>query len=150
MKPLLILLVSFAISLLILGFARGQFEIDLSGRIAVSAMLAFTSLGHFIYAKGMMMMIPGFVPFKKGMVFITGVFEIGAAIGLLISQIRELTGWALIIFFILMLPANINAAMKKVDFQKGTFDGSGINYLWFRVPLQLVFVLWTYYFSIYK
>jgi hypothetical protein len=50
-------------------------------------------------------------------------------------------GMALIIFFVVMLPANINAAVKHIDYQKGTTDGSGVNYLWFRVPLQVFFIL---------
>lgn len=148
MKPLIVLLVSFVISLLTLYFIGEQYEIDLSGRIAMSVMLAFTTLGHFIYTKGMVMMIPVFIPFKKEIVYITGLFEITAAIGLHISQIAQLTGWALIIFFLIMLPANINAAIKHIDYQKGTLDGSGVNYLWFRVPLQIFFIFWTYYFSI--
>ena len=148
MKPLIVLLLSFVISLLTLYFIRGQFEFAFSGRIAISVMLAFTTLGHFVYTKGMVMMISGFIPFEKEMVYVTGIFEITTAIGLHISQIEQLTGWALIIFFVVMLPANINAAITHVDYQKGTTDGSGINYLWFRVPLQVVFILWTYYFSI--
>jgi uncharacterized membrane protein len=148
MKPLIVLLVSFLISLLTLRLFHNQHEVALSGRIAMSVMLAFTTLGHFIYTKGMTMMIPGFIPFKKEMVYVTGIFEIAAAIGLQISPIRQLTGWSLIILFVVMLPANINAAIKHLDYQKGTLDGNGINYLWFRVPLQLVFILWTYYFSI--
>jgi hypothetical protein len=34
------------------------------------------------------------------------------------------------------------------DYQKGTRDGSGTNYLWFRIPLQIVFILWVYYFGL--
>jgi uncharacterized membrane protein len=53
-------------------------------------------------------------------------------------------GWALILFFILVLPGNIKAAIHHIDYQKGTFDGYGPNYLWFRVPLQILFIGWTY------
>jgi len=148
MKPLIVLLVSFAVSLLTLYLISGQYEVALSGRIAMSIMLAFTSLAHFIFTKGMVMMMPKIMPFKKEMVYFTGIFEIVAAIGLHILQFRHLTGWALIVFFVVLLPANITAAIKHVDYQKGTLDGSGVNYLWFRVPLQVAFILWTYYFSI--
>jgi uncharacterized membrane protein len=50
----------------------------------------------------------------------------------------------LIVFFVLLLPANINAAIKHIDYQKGTFEGQGLNYLWFRIPLQILFIVWTY------
>ena len=82
------------------------------------------------------------------MVYFTGFIEIFAAIGLQIPSVRVLTAWLLILFFVLLLPANINAAIKHVDYQKGTFEGSGTNYLWFRVPLQILFIVWTYMSSI--
>lgn len=94
------------------------------------------------------MMIPDLIPFKKGMVYLTGIFEIAAAIALQIEQIRQMAGIAIIIFFVVMLPANINAALKHIDYQKGTSDGNGVNYLWFRVPLQAVFILWAYFFCL--
>jgi len=55
---------------------------------------------------------------------------------------------ALILFFILILPANILAALKKVDYQKGTNDGPGAGYLWFRIPLQIFFIAWVAWFSV--
>ena len=93
-------------------------------------------------------MLPSFIPFKKVMVFFTGVFEIAAAIGLLIPPLRNLTAWLLIIFFLVILPANISAAIRQIDYQKGTTDGPGLNYLWFRVPLQFFFIGWAYFFII--
>jgi uncharacterized membrane protein len=64
--------------------------------------------------QGMTMMIPGFVPFKKQIVCFTGVFEIAAAIGLLIPKLQIMTAWLLLLFFVLILPANIQAAIKKL------------------------------------
>ena len=32
-------------------------------------------------------------------------------------------------------------------YQNGTYTGNGINYLWFRIPLQIFFILWVYYFN---
>jgi uncharacterized membrane protein len=148
MKPLIVLLISFALALLVTKFSLDHFDVPLSGRIAMAIMLAFTSIGHFAFTKGMEMMIPPFVPYKKAMVFLTGIIEICAAVGLLIGKISRLTGWMLILFFILLLPANIYAAIKHVDYEKGTFQGKGVNYLWFRIPLQLLFILWVYFFAI--
>lgn len=144
MKPLLLLISVFIISLLILKLLKGSFHIALSARIAMSAMLLFTAIGHFIFTKGMAMMIPEFVPFKTEIVYMTGFFEIGAAIGLLIPNLRIITAWLLIAFFMMILPANIYAAVKHVDYQKATYQGSGTEYLFFRVPLQILFIIWTY------
>jgi uncharacterized membrane protein len=147
-KPLIVLLASFVIALGVTKLATGNFDVALSGRIAMAIMLAFTSVAHFVFTRGMEMMIPPFIPYKKAMVYLTGIIEIAAAVGLLIAGTRTITAWLLILFFILLLPANIYAAIKHVDYQKGSFDGSGVNYLWFRVPLQILFILWIYFFAI--
>lgn len=148
MKPLIILLAVFAVSLLMTKFVRGNFEFALSGRVAMSVMLAFTAVAHFAFTKGMTMMLPDFIPFKTETVYSTGIIEIAAAIGLFIPNCRMFTAWLLIAFFILILPANIYAAIKNIDYQKGTTDGNGLSYLWFRVPLQILFIIWVYLSSI--
>jgi uncharacterized membrane protein len=113
-------------------------------------MLLFTGVSHFLYPEGMALMLPGFIPFKKEVIYLTGVIEIAAAVGLLIPRYRKLTAWLLIIFFLAILPANIHAAINHVNLRTATFDGAGVNYLWFRVPLQIFFIAWVYYFGIKK
>jgi len=144
MKPLIILLITFAISLFAIKFLRKEYDFTLSARIAMSMMLIFTAIGHFVFTKGMSMMIPRFIPFKESFVYLTGIFEVLLAIGLLISKTKVISGWTLIIFLLLMLPANIYASINNVNYQKGTFDGNGLSYLWFRIPLQILFIIWAY------
>jgi uncharacterized membrane protein len=149
MKPLFILLGTFVLSLIILKSGFGGFNYSLSGRISMSIMLMFASAGHFAFPKGMMLMVPDFFPFKKILVYFTGMVEIAAAAGLLIHPLQRITSFLLIGFFILILPANINAAIRNIDYQKATNDGNGVTYLWFRIPLQVFFIVWTYFFAIY-
>ncbi|WP_100612989.1 DoxX family protein [Confluentibacter lentus] len=144
MKPLIVLLLSFIISIFAIKFFRKQYDFAISARIAMSIMLCFTAIGHFAFTKGMTMMIPQFIPFKESIVYMTGILEVLLAIGLLIPRFNVISGWALIIFLLLILPSNIYAAIHNINYQKGTFDGNGITYLWFRIPLQILFILWTY------
>ena len=148
MKPLFVLLGAFIISLLVIKLFTKTFDFPLSGRIAMTVMLAFTAIGHFAFTKGMTMMLPDFIPFKTEVIYLTGVIEIIAAVGLLIPGLRVWTGWALILFFVLLLPGNIKAAIDHIDYQKATFDGNGPAYLWFRIPLQILFIVWTYFSAI--
>ena len=150
MKPLFVLLGTFVISLLATKLLTGQYDYFLSGRIAMSVMLLFTAIGHFKLTKGMTMMMPDFIPYKKQLVYLTGIIEIAAAIGLLLPRLQEITAWLLIMFFIVILPPNINAAIKHIDYEKVTYERPGANYLWFRVPLQLFFIAWVYWFAIHK
>jgi uncharacterized membrane protein len=98
MKPLFVLLGAFIISLLVTKLVTKTFDYPLSGRIAMAVMLLFTAIGHFAFTKGMTMMVPDFIPFKTEVIYLTGVIEIIAAIGLLIPNTRVWTGWGLIIF----------------------------------------------------
>ena len=148
MKPLIALLSVLVASILITRIFYGEFDLVLSGRIAMSVMLLFTAVAHFVFTRGMTMMLPEIFPYKTAMIYLTGVVEIAAAAGLLIPGWRVITGWLLIVFFMLLLPANVYAAQKHVDYQKGTYNGSGLTYLWFRIPLQVLFILWTYWVAI--
>jgi uncharacterized membrane protein len=148
MKPLIILLSTFLISLLGIRIFRGSYDFYFPARTAISVMLLFTAIGHFMFTEGMTMMLPDFIPFKVQTVYVTGIIEIAAAIGLFIPNFRIITAWLLIIFLILILPANIYAAIKHIDYQRGTFDGNGPSYLWFRIPLQILFIFWVYFSSV--
>ncbi len=149
MKPLFVLTGTFILLTIIIRLYRKQFDHAAAARIALSVMLLFTALGHFLFAEGMSKMIPAFVPLKQEMVYLTGILEIIAAVGLQIKKLRVLTGRLLILFFLIVLPANVNATIMEINYQTGAHDGPGPDYLWFRVPLQFVFIGWTYFCSFY-
>ncbi|GAA4793937.1 hypothetical protein GCM10023231_22890 [Olivibacter ginsenosidimutans] len=148
MKPLFVLICVFAVFLIGTRLFKHNFDYKLSGRMALVAMLLFTSLGHFLYTKGMSMMLPDFIPFRIELIYLTGIIEIVAAVGVFIPSLRITTGILLMVFFVLVLPANIYAAIKQLNYETATFDGKGISYLWFRIPFQILLILWTYFFVI--
>ncbi|WEA02495.1 DoxX family protein [Mucilaginibacter sp. SJ] len=148
MKVLLVLIISFILTAVISRLFIDDWNIMLSGNVAMMLMLWFASLGHFMFTKGMVMMMPAFIPFKGTLVYLTGVMEIILGPLLIVNATRYTAGIILLVMFVVMLPANINAAMKHVNFEKATYDGSGTGYLWFRIPLQILFIAWILYFSI--
>jgi uncharacterized membrane protein len=148
MKPLLVLLAASAIILLITHAISGGWNYVIAGNLSMAAMLFFTAVGHFIYSQGMMLMIPSFIPGKRTLIYTTGVIEVLFAIGLCIPSTRRLSADLLILFLLLILPANITAAQKSVDYQTATYDGRGINYLWLRIPMQIFFIAWAAYFGL--
>lgn len=150
MKPLFVLLFVFLISIGVQKLLLKNINYSLSGRIAMCAMLLFTALGHFLFTEGMSKMIPDFIPSKPMVTILTGVLEIVIAIGLLFPNYQKTTGWILIAFLLLMLPANIKASLENLNYQTGTYDGKGLSYLWFRIPLQVFFIAWVYFSSLKK
>lgn len=147
MKPFILFAFVSFLSLIALKIIQGRYDFRLSVRIGMSVMLLFTALGHFLFPEGMALMVPAFIPFKKEVIYFTAIIEILGAIGLHIPQLRTLTSWSLILFFVLLLPANIKASLANLNYQTGTFDGPGLTYLWFRIPLQALFILSVYFSS---
>lgn len=111
-------------------------------------MLCFTSLGHFKFTAGMTQMVPAPIPYKRTLVYATGVLEPALGLGLLFSITRPIAAIALIVLFVLLVPANISAALRHLNYETGEPNGPGPRYLWFRVPLQLLFIAWTIFFSL--
>lgn len=148
MKPLIVLISVFIIGLFIIKLRTKKIEWKLAGTLAMSGMLMFTAVAHFVFTDGMTQMIPDFFPFKMELVYLTGVLEMLFAAGLIIPKTRTITGWALIVFFLAILPANIKASMEHINYQTGELDGNGIEYLWFRIPLQLLYIVWVFFTTI--
>ena len=137
---LAIILVTYALSGLIRGASR-----SFRGRLALTLFFLFTGLGHFIKTAEMAQMLPPFVPQRTAIIYATGILEILGAIGLLIPSLKRITSWALILFLIAVLPANIYSALHHVDFGG---HASGPLYLLLRIPFQIFVIAWIYYFGI--
>lgn len=145
MEPEITLLSVFLIASLIFKISRKRYEWALSGRIAMSAMLVLTGVAHFVFAPGMTLMLPEAIPFRTGIIYITAILELLAAAGLQCSRFKRQIAYGLVLFFILLLPANIYAACRHINMETAAFDGDGPATLWCRVPLQFGFIAWVYF-----
>ena len=147
MKPFIVLIAVFLISLLAKRLTSRSGSIISSGRIALGAMLIFTGIAHFTNVAGMQEMLPGWIPQRQLIVWLTGGIEFVFALALFFRVSPRFTSTALILFFVAMLPANIYAALHHIDPLTGSTDGHGPEYLLFRIPLQVFFIAWTYLFT---
>jgi uncharacterized membrane protein len=131
-----------------LGFSRFA-TWHLSAANALAVMLALTASAHFVPASVSAMpnhadlarMVPPFVPFPSAMVYATGVLEILGALGLIIGATRGAAALSLAALFVLLLPANIYAAVSGVP-----FHGVEASPLWLRIPEQMLYIgvaLWV-------
>jgi uncharacterized membrane protein len=148
MAPLIILLLTFGLLFLLDRFVLGgRIGLSLAGRIAMAAILVVTGVSHFTSTEPMVAMMPDFMPAKRELVYFTGVCELAAVVGLVWNKTARLASVLLIVFFVLVLPANIAGSLKAVNFGGMEY---GAWYLLFRVPLQVFFVWWVWYFGIKK
>lgn len=148
MAPLIILLVTFAVLYLIDRFILGgRLGLSFIGPAAMAVMLIATGISHFTNTEELIAIMPDMMPAKRELVYFTGVCELAAVPGLLWTKTARLASILLLIFFILVLPANIAGSFKSVNFGGMEY---GPIYLLFRVPLQILFVWWVWFFGIKK
>lgn len=146
MAPLIFLLAAFGILWLADRFIlNNRLGLSFVGRAAMAVMLTVTGASHFTNPGPMVEMMPEFVPAKLELVYFTGVCELLAVIGLVWNRFSRLASVMLIIFFLAILPANIAGSIKAVNFGGMEY---GSWYLLFRVPLQIFFIWWVWFFGI--
>ena len=146
MAPLIFLLASFTIFYLVNRYLlKNHIHISVIGRAAMAVMLIVTGISHFTSTDLMVESMPDFVPAKRELVYFTGVCELLAVIGLLWDRTAKITSILLIIFFIAVLPANVAGSLKQVPLGGMEY---GALYLLFRVPLQIFFIWWVWYFGL--
>jgi uncharacterized membrane protein len=146
MTPLIFLLAAFVLLFGINRFLlKEKLSLSFIGRASLAVMLVVTGAAHFTSTDLMVEMMPEFLPLKKEIVYLTGILELLAVIGLLINSLSKITAVLLIIFFIAILPANIIGSIKQVNL--GGME-MGVMYLIFRIPLQILFIFWAYYFGV--
>ncbi|WP_248962443.1 DoxX family protein [Sphaerisporangium perillae] len=116
---------------------------------ALAVMLVATGSAHFVPASvefmpshaDLVAMVPPFVPFPGLMVYLTGALELLGAAGLVLAATRWTAGTSLAALFVLLLPANIYAALAEMP-----FNGAPPTPLWLRVPEQMLYIavaLWA-------
>lgn len=113
----------------------------LAARLGLALVLFTTGIAHFTQTDGMRMLLPGWVPGARELILATGVLEIVAGVGLLITRTASVTARCLILFFIAIFPANVWAAFNHIDFGGHSL---GPKYLLMRAPLQLLLILWSW------
>lgn len=121
--------------------------VDFRGAAAVGLgiLFVFTGVGHFIQTAPMSEMLPPWVPGRVPLVYLTGILEFVIAAGFFVPKTRRITGWAAATVLVLFFPANIYAAIHHVPMGGHAW---GPVYLLIRAPLQLVILLWVYWFTI--
>lgn len=146
MIPLIILIATFVVFYLLNSHLLAErFSMSFIGRFALAVMMLAAGIAHFTAVGPMVEMMPEFIPAKTEFVYLTGLCELLAVFGLLWDKTSRITGGLLIVFFIAVLPANIAGAVNSVDFG-GMTDGP--MYLLFRIPLQILFIIWAWVFAV--
>lgn len=143
--PLILFVVLITPFWLATAYYRDMEKSRFAGAIGLSLMFFVAALGHFYNTEKMTELIPEFFPYPKVIITITGLIEIVVATGLLFAKYRKIFGWIAVFLFVSFLPFNIYGAFHSIG--PGGHQW-GLNYLFLRIPLQLLFIIWTWWFCI--
>ena len=101
-------------------------------------------LNHFINPDPYIAMMPDALPAHRELVYLSGIAEVAGGLGLILPATRKLAAWGLILLFIAVFPANVNMAVNDLPLGDNAVPSWA---LWARLPLQLVFIAWAWWFT---
>ncbi len=143
MEVLVVLMVSFVL-LRGVGYL-GVRRLDSWRNAGLGALaIMFTSTAHFTGMKhDLAAMMPEPLPDGLWIIYLTGLFEIAGAIGLLVPKTRRLAGIGLVLLLVAMFPANVNAVLNGIP-----LGGEPPTPLWLRTPMQILFIAMVWWTSV--
>jgi uncharacterized membrane protein len=111
----------------------------MQSRRASRAALAFVFLwffmggiAHFVFTEAEMRIVPPYIPWPRGAVLVSGVFELLGAVGLLWPPTRRAAAWGLFALTLAVTPAHFYMLQ-----QPGLFPSVPYWALVLRLPLQV-------------
>ncbi|MDB5737435.1 MAG: hypothetical protein JWO65_1103 [Sphingomonas bacterium] len=117
----------------------------MSGRAILRGLLALAyfvaGVLHIRSTAAFLHIVPGWVPYPRETVLVTGACEIAGAIGLLVPRTRRLAGIMLAAYAVCVFPANIKHMIDDLS------SGTGLS-IWYHGPrmiAQPLIVWWALY-----
>jgi uncharacterized membrane protein len=117
---------------------------SLAKKLALALVVAWFligGLGHFVAPAFFAAIVPPWVPWPLAVVYVSGVFELLGAIGVLISKYRHKAGIGLFLLTLAVTPANVHMWLNP-----DKFADISESFLSFRLVFQ-VFLLWCIWWS---
>jgi uncharacterized membrane protein len=113
-------------------------------RIILAICIIVVGVMHFVVSDSFVKIVPDYLPYHLGLVYVSGFFEILGGIGILVPPVSQAAAWGLLILFIAVFPANINMAVNAIDLPHIP-DSSLLR--WGRLPFQAVLIVWAWWYT---
>ena len=98
-------------------------------------------IAHFVFTEAEMRIVPPYIPWPRGAVLISGVFELLGAFGLLWQPTRRIAAWGLFALTLAVTPAHVYMLQQPALFPSVPYWA-----LVLRLPLQvalLALIAWV-------
>jgi uncharacterized membrane protein len=117
-------------------------ELKIISLYIMAVLYLLAGVMHFARTRFFLKIVPPFLPFKKALVYISGVIEIILGIALIPEATRSLAAWGVIALLIAVFPANIYHFTSK---------GAGMKIptwlLAVRLPIQFLLIAWALWYT---
>jgi uncharacterized membrane protein len=113
----------------------------MSAHFGPAALFFIAGVMHFVSPAFFDRIVPPWVPDARLATYVSGIFEIAGAIGLLVPATRVAAAWGLIALLAAVLPAHVHMLnqARAADASAGFIVG-----LWIRLPLQPLLMWWVW------
>ena len=112
-----------------------------AGLVFVFLWFFLGGIAHFVFTDTEARIVPAWIPWPVATVYVSGVFELLGAFGLLLPAVRRAAGIGLFLLTLAVTPANIYMLQHA-----GLFPAVPVWALWARLPLQvalLALIAWS-------
>ncbi len=123
----------------------------LAGRLAMSVMLVFSAVSSYVYQEGILLTYPIFFSdvWKQKLILANADFKIALAAGFVLKDLAQISAIFIIAYFILSFSTDIKACKKNISIKRANYTGHGSWLILIKIPSQLIFIFWTYYFGLF-
>lgn len=110
--------------------------------VLFAVFFVFAGIAHFTQGEGFAAMLPEWMPFRLGIIYVTGILEILLALLLLWPKTRKQAGFWTAVYLVAIFPANIYAAIAGIP-APGSEEANQ-TLLWVRLLFQPLLILWVW------
>lgn len=107
-------------------------------KFVLSIFLVVAGTLHFILPDVYLRIMPPYLPWPLGLVYLSGAFELALGLLLLVPRYSCWAAWGIIALLIAVFPANFHLYQHQE-----IMPGPPLLHL-LRLPLQAVFILWAF------
>jgi uncharacterized membrane protein len=108
----------------------------------LGVLFVLAGINHFVNPDFYVKIMPPYLPWHQQLVAVSGVAEVILGVLLLIPKCTVPAAWALIALLMAVFPANLHMALNAE-----LYPQFSPLVLWARLPLQLVLIAWSYWFT---
>lgn len=108
--------------------------------IPLFLLLFIAGIVHLISPEKFLFLYPHWVPYKVFSIYLSGVFEISLAVGLLTTRYRHLSATLTALFFVFLELFHLYVAFNEIPMLGSTNP----YFLWGRVLAQFVLIYWAW------